>query len=70
MAEANGPEAGLAVLNTIESDAVSSYQPYWAVRAHLLQQLGKSPEATDAYDRAIGLTEDPAVREFLLKKRG
>lgn len=70
VAEANGPEAGLAVLNTIESDAVSSYQPYWAVRAHLLQQLGKSPEATDAYDRAIGLTEDPAVREFLLKKRG
>jgi len=70
LAEANGPQAGLAVLNAIESDAVSSYQPYWAVRAHLLQQLGKTPEALDAYDRAIGLTEDPAVREFLLKRRG
>jgi predicted RNA polymerase sigma factor len=69
LAEANGPEAGLAVLNAIESDAVSSYQPYWAVRAHLLQQLGNTPEALDAYDRAIGLAEDPAVREFLLKKR-
>jgi RNA polymerase sigma-70 factor (ECF subfamily) len=48
---------------------VSSYQPYWAVRAHLLQRLGKKPEALDAYDRAIGLAEDPAVREFLLQKR-
>jgi predicted RNA polymerase sigma factor len=24
----------------------------------------------DAYDRAIGLTEDPAVRQFLLQRRG
>src|SRR5205823_2930496 len=31
--------------------------------------LGKSPEA-HAYDRAIGLAEDPAVREFLTQKRG
>jgi len=69
LAEANGPQAALAVLNAIESDAVSSYQPYWAVRAHLLQQLGKTSEASDAYDRAIGLAEDPAVREFLLKRR-
>jgi RNA polymerase sigma-70 factor (ECF subfamily) len=69
LAEANGPQAGLAVLNAIESDSISSYQPYWAVRAHLLQQLGKTPEALDAYDRAIGLAEDPAVRKFLLKKR-
>ena len=39
IAEANGPEAGLAVLDAIELDAVSGYQPYWAVRAHLLQRL-------------------------------
>jgi RNA polymerase sigma-70 factor (ECF subfamily) len=70
LAEANGPQAGLAVLDAIASDAVSSYQPYWAVRAHLLQQLGKTPEALNAYDRAIGLAEDPAVRKFLLKRRG
>src|SRR6202522_863426 len=40
VAEANGPEAGLAVLDRIDLDAVSGYQPYWAVRAHLLQLLG------------------------------
>ena len=70
VAEANGPEAGLAVLELIDRDAVADYQPYWAVRAHVLQRLGKTREAAEAYDRAIGLAEDPAVREFLLQKRG
>jgi predicted RNA polymerase sigma factor len=70
VAEANGPDAGLAILESIDRDAVADYQPYWAVRAHLLQRLGKAREAADAYDRAIGLAEDPAVREFLLRKRG
>jgi RNA polymerase sigma-70 factor (ECF subfamily) len=69
VAEANGPRVGLAILDTIASDAVSSYQPYWAVRAHLLQRSGKKDEALNAYDRAIGLAEDPAVRKFLLKRR-
>ena len=70
IAEANGPKAGLAVLDAIDSHAISGYQPYWAVRAHLLQRLEKTPEALEAYNRAIGLTEDPAVREFLLQRRG
>jgi RNA polymerase sigma-70 factor (ECF subfamily) len=68
--EANGPEAGLAVLDGIDLDAVSNYQPYWAVRAHLLQRLGITSEAAHAFDRAIGLAEDPAVRQFLLQRRG
>jgi RNA polymerase sigma-70 factor (ECF subfamily) len=68
--EAIGPEAGLAVLDEIGLDAGSNYQPYWAVRAHLLQRLGKTSEAVDAFDRAIGLADDPAVRQFLLERRG
>ena len=67
---AKGPEAGLAVLDGMDPDDVSAYQPYWAVRAHLLQRLGKTSEAVDAFDRAIGLAEDPAVRQFLLQRRG
>jgi len=70
LAEATGPQSGLVVLDGIEPKAVSCYQPYWAVRAHLLQRLGKTSEALNAYDRAIGLAEDPAVRGFLLRKRG
>ncbi len=68
--EANGPELGLTVLDGIGVDVVSGYQPYWAVRAHLLQRLCKTSEAVEAFDRAIGLAEDPAVRRFLLQKRG
>src|SRR5262245_50042509 len=70
LGEAKGPGAGLAALDEIELGSVSDYQPFWAVRAHLLQQLGKSRQAFDAFDRAIGLAEDPAVRQFLLQKRG
>jgi len=44
VAEAKGPQAGLAVLDGIDVDAVSGCQPYWALRAHLLQRLGKPSE--------------------------
>jgi predicted RNA polymerase sigma factor len=70
LGEANGPQAGLAALDRIGRDAASAYQPYWAVRAHLLQRLSNTSEAADAFDRAIGLAEDPAVRQFLLERRG
>jgi len=70
VAEAQGSEAGLAHLDDIEPAAVSTYQPYWAVRAHILQRLGRLAEASGAFDRAIGLTEDDAVRRFLLERRG
>jgi RNA polymerase sigma-70 factor, ECF subfamily len=68
--EANGPQSGLVVLDGIDPAAGSAYQPYWAVRAHLLQRSGKTREAAHAFDQAIGLAEDPAVRQFLLQKRG
>jgi RNA polymerase sigma-70 factor (ECF subfamily) len=67
--EVRGPEAGLTLLAEIDSQAVISYQPFWAVRAHLLRQLGRTQAAADAYDRAIGLSEDPAVRTFLTERR-
>ena len=70
IAETSGPKKGLAVLDAIEPNLVSSYQPYWAIRAHLLQRLKKRSEAYEAFNRAIGLAQDPAVREFLLRRRG
>jgi RNA polymerase sigma-70 factor (ECF subfamily) len=70
LGEAKGPQSGLAALNRIDQKAISSYQPYWAVRAHLLERLNKTSEAADAFDHAIALAEDPAVRQFLLHRRG
>jgi predicted RNA polymerase sigma factor len=69
LAEANGPATGFARLEEIDADAVKGYQPYWAVRAHLLRRLGQAGGALDAFDRAIELTEDAAVRNFLLRRR-
>jgi predicted RNA polymerase sigma factor len=69
LGEASGPEAGLLALESIDVDSVTCYQPYWAVRAHLLRRLLRTREAIDAFDRAIGLTEEPAIRQFLLRRR-
>lgn len=69
VAEAHGPEAGLALLDSIAHASVRTYQPFWAVSAHLLRQMGRHVGAVEAYDRAIGLTEDPAARRFLLERR-
>jgi predicted RNA polymerase sigma factor len=56
------------LLNTLPLEAMKNYQPFWALKAHLLKQLGHKSEAQNAYSRAIGLTEDSAIREFLLQQ--
>ncbi|MGQ0697849.1 MAG: RNA polymerase sigma factor [Panacagrimonas sp.] len=66
--EAFGAQAGLSRLEAIDADVVDAYQPWWAVRAHLLAQLGRTTEALRAYERATGLSEDADVREFLLRR--
>ncbi len=66
-AEADGTLAGLADLNTLPKDRCAVYQPAWALRAHLLQRLGRLTEARVARDQAIGLCEDAAVRAYLRK---
>jgi RNA polymerase sigma-70 factor (ECF subfamily) len=68
-AESESAKAGLSLLDAIDSESITSYQPYWAVRAHLLRELHRSREAAEAFDRAIGLSEDDAVRTFLLERR-
>lgn len=66
VAELDGPVTGLLVLDGLPVARTDAYQPYWALRAHLLQRLGASPvETRAAFDRAIGLCEDQAVRTYL-----
>lgn len=66
VAMAYGAEQGLTALNAIQDDPrLVDYQPYWAGRADLLAQMGLRHEADEAYQRAIGLESDPAVRRFL-----
>jgi RNA polymerase sigma-70 factor (ECF subfamily) len=68
VAEARGPQTGLALLQELPKAAVGTYQSYWALTAHLLARLGRSAEAADAYRSAIGLCDDPAMRAYLLER--
>lgn len=66
VAELQGPDAGLAALEVAGADGrVDLYQPYWAARANLLGRTGSHQAARHAYQLAIGLETDPAVREYL-----
>ena len=68
VAYAQGAQPALAMLEQLDAEDTRNYQPYWALLAHLLQELGRRDQAMAAYQRAIGLSEDPAVRDFLLLK--
>ncbi|MGB3406213.1 MAG: DUF6596 domain-containing protein [Jannaschia sp.] len=68
-AEVHGPEAGLHELAQLPEAMTRDYQPFWAIKAQMMQQLGADPQATAmAFRRAIGLTEDVAVRAYLIGK--
>ena len=70
LAEVEGADAAMAALATVEGDErVRTYQPYWAARAELLARSGDRDEARAAYEIAIGMESDPAVRRFLERKR-
>jgi RNA polymerase sigma-70 factor (ECF subfamily) len=71
IAEVRGPRAALEILDALAAGGrLVDYQPYWAARAALLARTGAHGEAGEAYDVAIGLAGDPAVRRFLQKRRG
>lgn len=66
LAELQGPAAGLDALASVTDDPrMRSYQPYWAARAHLSEGAGIHGDARHAYEMAIGLASDPAVRKYL-----
>jgi predicted RNA polymerase sigma factor len=66
LAESGDPDEGLARLDRLDPGRVEEYQPYWAVRAEVLRRRGDRDASIDALHRAIGLSDDLAVREFLI----
>jgi RNA polymerase sigma-70 factor (ECF subfamily) len=67
VAESLGAAAGLAALPG--DPRLAGYQPYWAARATLHARAGTPAEARRAYEVAIGLERDPAVRRFLRQRQ-
>lgn len=68
LAESGDVAAGLAALDAISENRTANYQPWWAARAHLLRTLGRKAEARQAFERAASLTDDSALRAYLLQQ--
>ena len=68
IAETEGTAAAIALLPDAD-ERLGRYQPYWAARAELLARSGARAEAHDAYELAIGLERDAAIRRFLQRRQ-
>ena len=67
MLKLENPAGALGILDGLPADRVSNHQAYWVMRAHILLALRRKNEARIASDRAIGLTKDAALRDYLLQ---
>jgi predicted RNA polymerase sigma factor len=70
IAELQDAGTALKAMHAVAADVrLADYQPYWAALAELLAKTGAHGEARRAYEIAIGLEHDPAVRSFLQRRQ-
>ena len=65
VAEASGPEAGLAIADDLPLD---DYRYLHATRGELLRRLGRTGEAQTEYERALELARTEPERSFLRRR--
>ena len=65
IAEVDGPQAALAIVDRLD---LASYHLFHAIRADLLQRLGRTDEAAAAYAAAIERTDNAREQAFLRRK--
>lgn len=69
VAMADGPQAGLALLDRSElQQALSDYHLYHATRADLLRRTGRLTEASRAYEQALSRCQNHQERAFLQRR--
>ena len=66
LAELDGPEVALALVDRLDLDG---YHAYHATRADLLRRLGRSADARAAYEQAIELAGNTAEVAYLTRRR-
>jgi RNA polymerase sigma-70 factor (ECF subfamily) len=66
VAEVDGPAAALTIVEELD---LAGYHPFHAARADLLRREGRTPEAVEAYTRAIDLATNPAEQAYLRSRR-
>ena len=65
VAEAEGPERGLAIADRLDLDG---YRYFHSARADFLRRLGRPAEAVEAYERALALAHAEHERRFLERR--
>jgi RNA polymerase sigma-70 factor (ECF subfamily) len=65
VAEADGPQAGLAIVDRLPLDG---YRYLHSARGEMLRRLGRTAEARDAYRRALALVHDDAERRLFERR--
>jgi RNA polymerase sigma-70 factor, ECF subfamily len=68
LAEVKGADVALTELERFAETLETAFQPIEATRAYLLKQLKREVEAMKAYEKAISLSTEPAVRRWLSKQ--
>jgi RNA polymerase sigma-70 factor (ECF subfamily) len=69
VAMADGPAAGLAIVEALLADGrLADYHLAHAARADLCRRLGRTAEARSAYERALSLTRQAPERRFLERR--
>lgn len=68
VAEDAGPAEGLKMLDMIDFDGLDTYQPFHAVRAHCLAELGQIADAAEAYALALSLCTHRPSKLWLEEK--
>jgi len=66
VAEVEGPDAALALVEDLDLDA---YYLFHAIRADLLRRVGRNEDAALAYAAAIARTDNERERDFLQRSR-
>jgi RNA polymerase sigma-70 factor, ECF subfamily len=69
VAYADGSEAGLRVLDKVESSVGERWHLFWSTRAELLKRANRQADALWAYDRALGCEMNDSDRRFLERRR-
>ncbi|HLB39153.1 MAG TPA: RNA polymerase sigma factor [Actinomycetota bacterium] len=69
IAMADGPDAGLRLLDPLAAD-LDRYHLFHAARADLLRRAGRDEAAARSYDLALGLVGNDAERRYLERRRG
>jgi RNA polymerase sigma-70 factor (ECF subfamily) len=69
VAMANGPSAGLAIIETLsESGDLENYHLFHAARADMLRRIGSAKEASASYRRALEMATNESERRFLERR--